>query len=105
MPGYALNVAASVQCIHGGTATPTMPSPRVTASGSPVTTEPPPYAVVGCQLKPNAGGPCVTGAWMTAARRVTVGGQPLLLQDSQATCVPTGTPLMVISTQTRVKAL
>jgi hypothetical protein len=26
----------------------------------------------------------------------------VLLQDSQATCVPTGTPLLIIKTQTRV---
>jgi hypothetical protein len=29
-------------------------------------------------------------------------GQPLLLQDSQAACVPSGTGLLVIATQTRV---
>jgi len=29
-------------------------------------------------------------------------GQPLLLLDSQAVCVPTGTPLMIVQTQTRV---
>jgi hypothetical protein len=29
-------------------------------------------------------------------------GQPLLLLDSQAICVPTGTPLLVTVTQPRV---
>ena len=37
--------------------------------------------------------PCATAQWTTAATRVTAMGQPVLLQDSQATCVPTGTPL------------
>jgi hypothetical protein len=54
---------------------------------------------------PNLGnGPCVTAQWTTAATRVTSNGQPLLLLDSQATCVPTGTPLIVAGTQTRVTA-
>jgi hypothetical protein len=35
---------------------------------------------------------------------VTSLGQPLLLLDSQATCVPTGTPLVITVTQTRVTA-
>jgi hypothetical protein len=34
--------------------------------------------------------------------RVTAGGMPVLLQSSVATCVPTGTPLNIILTQTRV---
>jgi hypothetical protein len=39
---------------------------------------------------------------MTGATRVTSNGQPLLLQDSQAVCVPNGTPVTVAVTQTRV---
>jgi len=34
---------------------------------------------------------------------VRVGGQPVLLQDSQATCVPNGTPLNILVTQVRVR--
>jgi hypothetical protein len=30
-------------------------------------------------------------------------GLPLLLQDSQALCLPTGTPLTFVAAQTRVK--
>jgi hypothetical protein len=47
----------------------------------------------------------VTAQFVTAATRVTSNGQPLLLLDSQATCVPTGTPLLVVLTQTRVTAI
>jgi hypothetical protein len=32
-------------------------------------------------------------------------GQPVLLQDSQSVCAPTGTPLTVVATQLRVKAM
>jgi hypothetical protein len=35
---------------------------------------------------------------------VLVGGQPLVLQAGQAVCAPTGTPLLVLVTQTRVTA-
>jgi hypothetical protein len=32
-------------------------------------------------------------------------GQPLLVQSGQSICTPTGTPLIVTVTQTRVSAL
>ena len=63
-----------------------------------------PYVVAGCALPPPpaANGPCVTAQWITGATRVTSNGQPLLLLDSQAICAPTGTPLVIVMTQTRV---
>jgi hypothetical protein len=42
---------------------------------------------------------------MTGAVRVTSNGQPLLLLDSQAICAPTGTPLLITVTQTRVTGM
>jgi len=65
-----------------------------------------PYVIAGCAFPPPpvANGPCVTAQWITAATRVTSNGQPLLLLDSQAICTPTGTPLVVAVTQTRVTA-
>jgi len=47
--------------------------------------------------------PCATAQFVTAATRVRAGGVPVLLQDSQSTCVPTGTPLNIVVTQVRVK--
>jgi hypothetical protein len=107
MPGFLLHVGAQVLCAHAGQATPTAPNPRVTVSGQPTTTMVAPYAVAGCTLPPpTAGnGPCVTAQWVTAATRITSNGQPLLLLDSQAVCAPTGTPLMVVATQTRVTGI
>jgi hypothetical protein len=32
-------------------------------------------------------------------------GQPLVVQSSQAICAPTGTPLIIAVTQTRVSAI
>ena len=103
MPGTLLHLGATVMCAHGGQAQPTVTNPRVTVSGQPITTLPAPYAVTGCPL--NVSGspvPCVTGQWTTAATRVTSNGMPVLLLDSQSTCVPNGTPLIISSTQVRV---
>ena len=91
-------------CAHGGQASPTAPSPRVKVGGQPVATQASPWTVAGCGFVPTAGnGPCVTAQWITAAVRVRAGGQPVLLQDSQAVCAPTGTGVIVAVTQVRVK--
>ena len=103
MPGFLLHLGATVMCAHGGQAQPMVTNPRVTVSGQPITTLPAPYAVAGCPF--NVSGapvPCVTGQWTSAATRVTSNGMPVLLFDSQAICVPNGTPLMIGSTQVRV---
>jgi hypothetical protein len=99
-----VHVGATVLCAHAGQAQPTAPNPRVTVSGQPTVTMSAPWVVAGCTLPPQAGGPCVSAQWTTAATRVTANGVPLLLLDSQAVCAPTGTPLTVLQTQTRVSA-
>ncbi|HWS52591.1 MAG TPA: hypothetical protein VN228_00580 [Pyrinomonadaceae bacterium] len=106
MPGLLLHQGAQVMCSHGGTAQPLVVNPQVTVGGQPIVTLASPYSVAGCAMPPpTAGnGPCVTAQFTTAATRVTAGGQPVLLNTSQATCVPTGTPLVVAATQTRVTA-
>lgn len=104
MPGFLLHAGATVLCTHAGQALPTVPSPRVLVSGQPVTTQPSPYTVAGCAFVPPAGnGPCVTAQWVVGALRVLAGGQPVLLQSSVAICAPTGTPLNIVLTQTRVR--
>jgi hypothetical protein len=107
MPGFLLHVGATVLCSHGGQAQATVPNPRVKVGGQPITTQPAPYVVAGCALPPPpaANGPCVTAQWVVGATRVQAGGQPVLLQDSQAICTPTGTPLIIASTQIRVKGM
>jgi len=104
MPGYLLHVGATVMCSHGGQAQATMPNPRVTVSGMPTVAVTAPFVVAGCAFPPPpaANGPCVTAQFLTASVRITSNGQPLLLQDSQALCVPTGTPLVIAALQTRV---
>ncbi len=104
MPGFFLHVGATVMCAHGGQAQATVPNPRVKVGGQPIVMQPAPWVVAGCPFVPPGGnGPCVTANWVVAAVRVKSMGQPVLLQDSQAICVPTGTPLNIIVTQVRVK--
>jgi hypothetical protein len=105
MPGFLLHVGATVLCAHGGQAQPTAPNPRVTVNGTPTVTMTAPHAVAGCPMVTSgAPTPCVTAQWMMGATRVTSNGQPLLLFDSQAVCVPNGTPVTIVATQTRVTA-
>ena len=106
MPGMLLHMGATVICAHGGQAQPTAPNPRVMVSSQPIVTQSTTYVVAGCAFVPPAGnGPCVTAQFVVAATRVMASGVPVLLQDSQAICAPTGTPLTVLVTQVRVKGM
>lgn len=102
MPGPLLHLGAQVLCLHGGTATPSAPNPRVLVSGQPTVVMSAPYLIAGCPFAPVSPLPCVTAQWVVAATRVFSSGQPLVLMDSQAVCVPNGTPLLPVVAQTRV---
>ncbi|MBW7883198.1 MAG: DUF4280 domain-containing protein [Caldilineaceae bacterium] len=105
MPGFLLHVGATVLCAHGGQAQATAPNPRVMVGGQPIVTISAPHAVAGCPFTTPAGTPmpCVTAQWIVGATRVLAGGVPVLLQDSQATCIPNGTPVNIVVTQVRVR--
>ena len=107
MPGFIVHLGATAQCSHGGRARPASPDARVAVGGQPVATMSAPWLVEGCALPapPAANGPCATATWLTAATRVLVGGEPVLVHAGEAVCSPTGTPLLVLVTQTRVSAL
>jgi hypothetical protein len=107
MPGFLVHVGAQVMCAHGGQAQPTAPNPRVTVSGQPTVTITAPYTVAGCTLPPPtaANGPCVTATWTSGSTRVLADGQPLVVLSSTSICAPTGTPLLITTTQTRVTAI
>jgi len=106
MPGFLVQVGATVLCSHGGQAQPTVPNPRVLLGGQPSLTMTAPFLVAGCALPPPpaANGPCVTATWLNGTTRVFSNGQPLLAQSSQSICAPTGTPLIILLTQLRVTA-
>ncbi len=105
MPGYLLHVGATVVCAHAGPAQPIISNPRVRVSGQPIATQSSNYTITGCTLSSVPSPPCVTAQWVTAATRVRAGGMPVLLQDSQSICTPTGTPLNILVTQIRVKGM
>jgi len=104
MPGPILHVGATVQCAHGGQATPVTPFVRVQVGGQGITTLSGLYTVAGCALPPNAGGPCVTAQWVAGATRVLAGGAPVVVQSGSAICTPTGVPLIPVVVQPRVVA-
>lgn len=107
MPGFLVHFGAQVQCLHAGLAQPTVVNPRVLVSGQPTVLQSAPYVVAGCTLPPPpaANGPCVTAQWLTGSTRVFSNAQPLLVLSSQAVCAPSGTPLLILGTQTRVTAV
>jgi hypothetical protein len=102
MPGFLLHVGATAQCSHVGSASPMTPNARVLVSSQPTVTLPTLYTVAGCPNPPVSGGPCLTAQFTTSAVRLLSNGVPLLLFDSLAMCAPTGVPLQIVSTQTRV---
>jgi hypothetical protein len=104
MPGFLIQQGATVMCLHGGQALPTVPSPSVSLDGLPAVTVAAPWTVAGCPLTPPPLPPCVTAQWTVGTVRVTSLGQPLVIMGGVATCVPTGTPLLPVATQARVTA-
>lgn len=105
MPGFIVHAGAAVLCLHGAPAQPTAVNTRVLVGGQPAAMLASPHAIAGCPFNPGAPSPCVTAQWTTGTTRVTSNGVPLLVQSSQAVCVPNGTPVTIGATQTRVSAL
>ena len=99
-----LHVGATVLCMHAGTATPTMPFPRVQVSGQPVVQTTTPYAIAGCAQASVPAPFCATGQWIVGASRVMAGGLPLAVVGGTAVCVASGTGLQAVASQTRVLA-
>ena len=105
MPGFLLHQGATIQCAHGGQAQETAPNPKVKVGGKAVVTQTAPHTVSGCSftVPPAVPMPCIMAQCVTGALRVSVGGMPVLLKDSKAVCVPNGTPVNIVVTQTRAK--
>lgn len=106
MPGFLLHQGATVLCAHGGQAQPILPNLRVKVGGKFIVIKPVPHLISGCPFNVAGGpSPCLIAQWKVAAVRVRAGGQPVLLKDSQATCIPNGTPVNIRATQIRVKGI
>jgi hypothetical protein len=105
MPGFLIQQGASVMCVHGGQALPTVPSPAVTCMGMATATVADPWTVAGCPGVPPASiPPCAVAQWTVGTTRVTSYGQPLVILGGVAVCAPSGTPLIPSVTQVRVTA-
>ena len=115
MPGLLLHANAVMQCTHLAPIAIAPNQTRVLVSTQPVATANSALTVAGCtfQIPPPAGPkpqPCVRVLWSMVSARVSVMGQPVLLQPSPGTgpgvCqsaeqVPQGSP-NVNSVQMRV---
>ncbi|MEE4279083.1 MAG: hypothetical protein V2I82_11505 [Halieaceae bacterium] len=110
MPGPVYHVGATAICPHGGQVTTISSNARVLVAGMPAATMADVSTVAGCafQLPGPTPSPCLTVRWLVPATRVTVMGQPVLLQTSANLCqspaqAPQG-PASVTVNQTRVVA-
>jgi len=56
MPGYIVHMGATVTCLHGGQAMPTVTDPRVKVGGQPIVTLPAPWTIAGCTFPPPTSG-------------------------------------------------
>jgi hypothetical protein len=112
--GYLLQVGATIQCPHGGSASITSTNQRVKAGGQPVALANDTTTVSGCSFQVPIGTgtkpqPCVTVQWLVPATRVKIGGQFALLKESQGLCqsadqIPAGPPNVAV-TQMRAKGM
>ncbi len=102
MAGAILTRDNPVTCDHGGQATPAAVDSRVLIGGAAAVTQDQVWAITGCSLAPADGGPCVSATFSAGASRITSNGQVLLLQDSPASCAPTGGPVHIVASQSRV---
>ncbi|HYC62429.1 MAG TPA: hypothetical protein VEK79_22955 [Thermoanaerobaculia bacterium] len=107
MPGPIFHVGATAICPHGGQVQTISTNVRVMVGGMPAATMSDTYLVAGCVFtvgtKPQ---PCVRVQWLVPAVRVTVMGQPVILQTSTGLCIsadqiPAGPPTVLV-TQPRV---
>ncbi|GAC1361002.1 MAG: hypothetical protein NVSMB3_09110 [Acidobacteriaceae bacterium] len=97
-----LDQGSSVFCLHGGRAQPTSVSQRLRLGAHPAILLAPPWIVSGCSLLGTPQSPCLTAAFLTGSARVLASGTPLVLASAQSLCTPSGSPLSIRSTQTRV---
>jgi hypothetical protein len=109
MPGPVLQVGGVTICPHGGQVSAITSNTRVVVGGTQAVTQADTYPIAGCVFvvgpKPQ---PCLTAQWIVVATRVTVMGQPVVIQGGTGLCLsaeqaPQGPPT-VVSTQPRVVA-
>ena len=85
MADSLLHQGATVMCMHTGQAQPTVTSQRVKVSNQPIVTQSSTYSIAGCTLPTQAGGPCATAQWVSAATKVRANGVLVLMKGGQDT--------------------
>jgi hypothetical protein len=107
--GTVFHVTAQAICPHAGQVMTISSNTRVFVSGQAVATIADQFMVAGCAFmvgsKPQ---PCLKVQWLQPALRVTVMGQPAILQTSTGLClsaeqIPQGPPTVIV-TQLRATA-
>ena len=114
MPGYLVQMGATITCPHGGQASIVSSNQRVKAMGAWIALLNDTTTVAGCPFQVPAGPttkpqPCVKVQWLVPAARVKVMGQFVLVQSSSGLCqsaeqIPGGPPSIAV-TQMRVKGM
>jgi hypothetical protein len=101
-----LTAASEIKCTHLGKCCPTVTSPRVKILGSPALLLNAQLLVLQCPLAPALQGPDLNGQWIpgTGTIRVLSSGQSLATQQSISTCQPSLQPMLIFTTQTKVRA-
>ena len=109
MPTPLITSSTTALCPHGGQLQATSQA-RVIVGGAPVLIVGNAGLIVGCPcLAGDRPAPCSSVRWVGHSTRILIEGQPAVLQASAGICVnatqvPKG-PVIVVSSQTRVKAV
>jgi uncharacterized Zn-binding protein involved in type VI secretion len=104
MPTPLVQVGASGMCPHGGQLSIISTNVRVTVGGQPLATLGDQFLIAGCAftIPPGKPQPCLKVQWLVPAGRVTIGGQPAILQTSSGLCltaeqIPQGPPTVTVA--------
>lgn len=106
-----LQFGCTIQCPHGGQATPTPTNTRVKVDGAFALLPADTFIIAGCPftLPPSVPSPCLTIQWSGEATRVKINGVGPLLETSIGLCKAATQaaqgPASVSGAQTKVKAL
>jgi hypothetical protein len=110
MPGEILNIASSIQCMHGGQALLFTSNTRFMVDNLPALMQSDIHPVVGCPftIGPKYQ-PCVRIEWSGGASQCAVNGVPVLVRSSIGQCYSADGVVQGIAiignTQTKVGAL
>jgi hypothetical protein len=110
MPGEILNIASSIQCMHGGQAILFSSNTRLMVDNLPALLETDMHPVVGCPFTVGLKyQPCVRIEWSGGSPLCAVNGVPVLVRSSIGKCFSAEGALQGIAivgnTQPKVNAL